>query len=149
MKYKLIYNGNQKTFAAVLDTNDKIMECLLEIAAKEKLDAAQFTAIGAFSELTIGFFDFSIKDYIKIEIKEQLEVLSIVGDISLFNNEPQLHAHIVVGKRDGTAHGGHLIEGIVHPTLEIIINESPAHLRREKDEATGLPLIKLGNDDSN
>jgi predicted DNA-binding protein with PD1-like motif len=57
---------------------------------------------------------------------------------------PKLHAHAVVAKSDGSAHGGHLLQGIVRPTLEVVLSESPAWLHREVDEATGLPLIRIG-----
>lgn len=72
-----------------------------------------------------------------------MEVLSITGDISVYNDEPQVHAHAMLGRRNGTAHGGHLLEGIVHPTLEIMITESPAYLKREMDKDSGIPLIKV------
>jgi uncharacterized protein len=55
----------------------------------------------------------------------------------------QVHAHVVVGRADGTAHGGHLLEAHVWPTLEVVLTEAPAHLRRELDEETGLPLIRI------
>jgi len=74
---------------------------------------------------------------------EQVEVLSLVGDIALKDNMPQVHAHAVVGKSDGTAHGGHVIEAHVWPTLEVILTESPKHLRRKTDSETGLALIDL------
>jgi predicted DNA-binding protein with PD1-like motif len=82
--------------------------------------------------------------YRKIAMQEQVEVLSLVGDIALKDGAPQLHAHVVVGKSDGTAHGGHLIEAHVWPTLEVILTESPKHLWRKIDPETGLALIDLG-----
>ncbi len=119
------------------------MEQLLAFAKKEKVSASQFTAIGAFSETTVGFFDFSIKDYKKTHFKQQMEVLSLAGDITIFKGEYKIHGHIVLAKEDGTAYGGHLMKGIVHPTLEIILNESPVYLKREMDKETGIPLIKI------
>ena len=85
------------------------------------------------------------KSYQEIPIKEQVEVLSFAGNIVEKDGNPMLHAHAVVGKRDGTAHGGHFLNGRVWPTLEMIITEMPAHLRRLKDEETGLPLIDLSS----
>jgi len=61
------------------------------------------------------------------------------------DGEPMLHAHVVVGKIDGTAHGGHFLQGRVWPTLEMIVSEMPIHLRRKHDEETGLPLIDLSS----
>jgi predicted DNA-binding protein with PD1-like motif len=48
-----------------------------------------------------------------------------------------------LGKSDGAAIGGHLLKATVHPTLEVILEESPGYLQRRMDEATGLPLIKI------
>ena len=143
MKFKLINEDRQKTFAIVLNSGEEIMQCISSFTKMQQLGASQFSAIGAFSEATLGFFDFSIKDYKKIEIREQVEVLNITGDISSYENEFKIHAHVVLGKKDGTAHGGHLMKAIVHPTLEIILTESPAHLKREIDKESGLPLINI------
>ena len=143
MNYKLINNDKQKTFAIILESGEEVMEKLMSFAEEQKLSASQFTAIGAFSGATVGFFDFAIKDYKKIPLKEQMEVLVLTGDISKYNNEYKIHAHVVLGKPDGTAHGGHLINATVHPTLEIILNESPAHLQRQMDKDSGIPLIKM------
>jgi len=143
MKFKLINSGTQKTYAVILQSGDEVMENILSFATKEKLHASHFSAIGAFSKVTLGFFDFSIKDYKKIEVNEQVEVLNIAGDISLYKDEYKIHAHVVVGKADGTAHGGHLMKATVHPTLEIILIESPGYLKREMDEESGIPLISI------
>lgn len=143
MHYKLLNDDKQRTFAIILDTNDEVMHCIETFASEQNLKASQFNAIGAFSKATFGFFDFSIKDYKKIEIDEQVEVLNVAGDISLYKNEIKIHAHVVVGKSDGTAHGGHLLKAYVHPTLEIILTESPAYLVREMDKDLHIPLIKI------
>jgi len=143
MKYKLINNDQQKTFAIVLESGEEVMENIMAFAKKEKVSICQFTAIGAFSQTVVGFFDFSIKDYKKILFNEQMEVLTLNGDISLFKNDYKIHGHLILGKEDGSAHGGHLIKATVHPTLEIILTESPAYLKRQIDEETGLALIKI------
>jgi predicted DNA-binding protein with PD1-like motif len=143
MQWKLLNEGEQKTYAVILKSGEEVSENILNFVRQEKIKAAQFTAIGAVGKATLGFFDFAIKDYAKIEIQEQAEVLVLSGDVSLFNNEPKIHAHIVLGKRDGTAHGGHLLHATVHPTLEIILTESPSFLERKMDKETGLPLIKI------
>jgi predicted DNA-binding protein with PD1-like motif len=112
-------------------------------AEQENLGAASFSAIGAFSEAVLGYFDWDKRDYERIPVAEQVEVLALLGDIALQNGKPKLHAHAVLGRRDGAACGGHLLEARVRPTLEVIITESPAHLRRVHDAASGLALIKL------
>jgi predicted DNA-binding protein with PD1-like motif len=144
MKAKLIYEEQgEKTFALVFDPGDEVMEELTNFAKENGLSAARFTAIGAFSDATLGYFDMGKKEYEKIPVDEQVEVLSLVGDVALFEGEPKLHAHAVLGRSDGTTRGGHLLGAHVQPTLEVVIVESPEHLRRETDEETGLPLLAV------
>jgi predicted DNA-binding protein with PD1-like motif len=135
--------GDNGTYVLVCDKGDEVMEALAGFASELELSAAHFTAIGAFSDVTLGFFDPERKDYSRITIDEQVEALSLVGDITRENAKPRVHAHVVIGKRDGTAHGGHLLSARVWPTLEVVLVESPSHLRRKVDQETGLPLIAL------
>jgi predicted DNA-binding protein with PD1-like motif len=142
MKTKLIHEEDgQKTFALIFDTGDEVMEELTRFAKENSLDAASITAIGAFSGATLGYFDMEKKEYEKIPVEEQVEVLSLVGDVALNRGEPELHAHVVLGRRDGTTRGGHLLEAHVRPTLEVVLIESPEHLKKRTDEETGLALI--------
>jgi predicted DNA-binding protein with PD1-like motif len=72
-----------------------------------------------------------------------VEVLSLIAYIALNEGEPELHAHVVLGRRDGTTRGGHLLEAHVRPTLEVVLTESPDHLKKKTDEQTGLALINI------
>jgi uncharacterized protein len=144
VKEKLLHEeSGQKTFAVVFDTGDEVATGLLAFAKEKGLAGSHFTAIGALSDVTLGFFDWDKKDYRKLQINEQVEVLSLIGDVALNKGEPKVHAHVVVSKSDGTAHGGHLMEAHVRPTLEVILVESPEHLVRKTDDETGLALIDL------
>jgi len=146
MKSKQIHEANgQRTFAVVLGKGDEVRECLDRFAEQERLSAAQLTAIGAFERAIIRFFDWEKKAYQPIPIEEQVEVVSLNGDIALDQEgRPKLHIHAVLGRRDGAAMGGDLEKGFVRPTLEVIVTESPAHLCRVHDPETGLALIRLG-----
>ncbi len=144
MKSKLLHDEKGlKAFAVVFDKNDDVRETLLELASANRFADAHLTGIGAFSEVTLGFFDPNLKDYKKIPINEQVEVLSFTGNIVQKDGKPRLHAHVVVGKADGTAHGGHFLGGRAWPTLELVVSEMPVHLRRRDDQETGLALIEL------
>jgi predicted DNA-binding protein with PD1-like motif len=144
MKSKLLRDEKGlKTFALVFEKNDEVRENLLEFANANRLADAHLSAIGAFSEVTLGFFDRQRKDYKRIPVQEQVEVLSFSGNIVQKEARPRLHAHVVIGKSDGTAHGGHFLGGKVWPTLEMIVSELPMHLRRTHDEESGLALINL------
>jgi predicted DNA-binding protein with PD1-like motif len=134
---------DERTYALVFDKGDEVMSSLTAFAREHELNAAHLTAIGAFSDVTLGYFEPDRKDYRRIPISEQVEVLSLVGDVARKDNQPEVHAHVVVGKSDGSAHGGHLLEAHVWPTLEVVLTESAAHLRKRVDEETGLALIDL------
>ena len=137
MKAKALLASDETSFALVFEKGDEVMRELTAFAASRRLSAAHFTAIGALSDATLGYFDRAKK----ISIREQVEVLSLVGDIALEGSDPKVHAHIVLGKSDGTAHGGHLIVGHVWPVLEMVLTAPPAHLRRKSDPETGLALL--------
>ena len=144
MKSKLIHDGQQKTFVLVLDHGDEVIEVLTKFANEHKLRASHFTAIGALSKVTFAFYDLQKKEYQPIEINEQVEVMSLIGNVALKEDgERMIHAHTVVGKRDGTAHGGHVLKAHVDPTLEVFLIESPCDLQRQEDERSGLALISI------
>jgi len=143
MKYKLLNGIDNATYTLVFASGDEVMDLLKTFANEHSLKAARFTAIGAFSSVDLGFFDFGIKDYKKIPVNEQVEVLSLIGDVALYGDDSKLHAHVVVGKSDGSTMGGHLLKAVVHPTLELILEEAPGYLQRRIDKETGLPLIEI------
>lgn len=143
MKFQNLGQGEEKTFALIFDKGDEFATALTDFAKKQRITGSHFTAIGAFSDATLGYFDRERKNYRKIQIDEQVEVLSLIGDIALKDGAPHIHAHVVVGMSDGTARGGHLLSAHVWPTLEVLLSESPRHLRRKTDKETGLALIDL------
>ena len=144
MKSKLMQDANEKTFVVVFDPGEEVVDGLLRFAKAEKISGAQVTAIGAFQDVTLGFFEIAKKDYKRIVIPEQVELMSLVGNIaSDENGEPKLHAHVVVGKADGSAFGGHLLEAHVRPTLEVVLIESASHLRRKVHRELGVALLDL------
>lgn len=142
MQAKLINEAPERTFALVFDRGDEVVSTLERFAADNGLQASRITAIGAFERATLGFFDWGRKDYERIPVEEQVEVLSLVGDIAMDGDQHKLHAHVVLGRRDGSTLGGHLLEARVRPTLEVLLVDSPSHLRRERDPVSGLALIR-------
>jgi hypothetical protein len=124
------------------------MANLKQFAGDGHLSAAHFTGIGAFAEVTVAWFNLQKQEYEPVHIAQQVEVLSLIGDVAESDGKPSVHAHICVAKRDATAHGGHLQSGRVQPTLELIISESPAHLRKTFRKQFGVPLIDLDRSDA-
>lgn len=139
---KLIDNGH-RAFAVVLEAGDEAIDCLTDFATEYGVDAGHFTGLGAFRRVTLGYFDFDRKDYKRIPLDEQVEIVSLVGNFATEDGETRMHPHIVVARSDGTAFGGHLLEGEVRPILELVVEDEPAHLRRKTDPETGLALLKV------
>lgn len=147
MRHKVLNeSGGHRTLAVVLETGEEAMACLSAFAKQHRISAAQITGIGAFSELVLKYFDWERKEYVNNPVGEQVEVASLMGDVALDpSGQPSIHVHLVVGRRDGTALAGHLGSGLVRPTLEVIIEESPGHLRKRHDPESGLALIRMEN----
>lgn len=127
----------------VFDTGDAVVEGLRRFAEENDLRGAHFTAIGAFRDATLYYFDWETKEYQDIPVHDQVEVLTLTGNVSRMDGKPRIHAHVVLGTREGNARGGHLKEAHVRPTLEVVLTEEPDYLRRHHDEETGLALIEL------
>ena len=144
MKAKRLLEATPKTFALVFESGEAVMEPLEGFARQERISAGSLQGIGAFSRARVGFFDPESRRYRAMRVDEQTEVLSMIGDIALGEEgEPEIHAHIVLGRRDATTVGGHLLEATVRPTLEVVLTEAPQHLRRRSDPDSGLALIDL------
>jgi predicted DNA-binding protein with PD1-like motif len=143
VKTQRLDTERETTFVLVFDKGDDPVDGIAAFAREQQLGAAHFTGIGAFSDVVVGYFDRERKDYERISIGEQVEVLSLVGDIALEGGQPRVHAHVVVGKADGSAHGGHLLEAHVWPTLEVVLTQTPEPLRKRFDPETGLALISV------
>jgi uncharacterized protein len=143
MRWKLLDAGPPATYAIVLAKGDEAMSELGRIVREQRIEAASITAIGAFERAVLGYFDWETKEYRRNPVEEQVEVLSLLGDVAVSDEGPALHLHAVLGRRDGSTVGGHLLEGHVRPTLELTLIEPPAHLRKRKDPETGLALIDL------
>jgi predicted DNA-binding protein with PD1-like motif len=141
---KLLHEDDgQRTFALVVESGEEAMAALKEFAARENISAAQLSAIGALSEAVLNYFDWQSKKYRPIPVREQVEVASLTGDVALApDGKPALHVHAVLGRYDGTALAGHLTEARVRPTLEVVLTEQPAHLRKRYDPESGLALIR-------
>lgn len=139
----LAENDGKRVFSVVLDAGDEAFACISRFADDHAITAASITAIGAFQTATVGFFDVEAKTYLDIPVDEQSEVLSLIGDIAEGDDgRASLHLHAVLGLRDGSTRGGHLLRATVRPTLEVIVTEMPGHLRRRKVEALGIALLK-------
>lgn len=142
MRFKTV-EQQPRTYVVVFSTGEELASGLKKFARDEKLGGSSFQAIGAFSSVKLGWFDWEAKQYRpSVTLDEQVELVSLIGDVALADGQPQVHAHVVVAKQDGTAHGGHLMEAQVRPTCEVVLIESPQKLHKKMDSESGLALIR-------
>ena len=135
---------SKDVWVLVLASGEEVKEQIIAFAKENEIRAASFVALGAFERAIVGYFDWYKKKYMPIPINNQVEVITLVGDVvEDERGAPSLHAHVVLGQSDGYARGGHLIEGHVRPTLEVTLTETPAHLVRKKKPELGLALIDI------
>ena len=139
----LVKSGGRRTYAVTLEIGEEVMASLTALATELKLAAGSITAVGGFQRATLGYFDYATRVFHKNEVDEQVELLSLVGNLAeAEDGTPKIHAHVVLGRVDATTRGGHLVEATVRPTFEAIIEETPEHLKRKHDSKTGLVLLQ-------
>jgi predicted DNA-binding protein with PD1-like motif len=148
MKSKVVSNqAGSRTMIVVIETGEEAFATLVLFANAAGISGASLTAIGAFENAVVGWFDVATKSYRRIRVDEQCEVLSAIGDIATGDDgKASPHVHVVLGLSDGTTPGGHLLEGKVRPTLEVVMEEAPAGLRRRKRPDLGIALIDLADE---
>ncbi len=143
MKSKQI-DTQPRMFALIFQRGDEINQGLTTFAKENTLADASFKAIGALQSVKLGWFNPETKKYqTSVELTEQVELLSLIGDVAQKDGDPIVHAHLVVGRSDGTTAGGHLLNAVVRPTCEVFLMEAPAHLSKALDPESGLVLIKI------
>ncbi|HYL39277.1 MAG TPA: DUF296 domain-containing protein [Bryobacteraceae bacterium] len=113
-----------RTFEVTMRKGDDIGAGLAEFAEQNHLKLAHFTGVGAVGSAVLGWFDPDKRAYKKIVIDQEAEVVSFIGNISIQNGKPFLHAHCVVALQDGTTKGGHFIEGHVSLAMQVFVVDS-------------------------
>jgi len=142
MQWKLVNDEpTEKVYAIIFHSGDEALSGLTDFAMARGVTDAHFTAIGAAQSATLAWLDLSKKSYRKIAVSEQCEVLSLIGDIAVFDGKPVVHMHAVLGHPDGSTVGGHVFELNVRPTLEVFMTVNTAPLKKTPDDATGMKLI--------
>lgn len=131
-------------FLLVLDRGDEVIESLKEFAASERIGAAWLSGIGAVRDVTLGYLDLELKQYLRQELgAESMELLSLSGNLARLNSEPVAHCHVVVGDREMRTYGGHLFRAVVSVTVEMSVQVYEGEVARRFDEESGANLIAL------
>jgi uncharacterized protein len=126
----------------VFDLGDEIVDTLRHFAETSGVASAHFYGIGGLHRATIAYWNWDTKQYEDIAVDEQVEIMSIIGNITRVEAGLKVHAHVVLGRRDGSAFGGHLKGGLVRPTAEVVVTAIPNAISRQRDPLSGLELIR-------
>jgi predicted DNA-binding protein with PD1-like motif len=135
-----VLHQTQRVLVLVCDKGEEAVGAIGRALTDYGVHAAQVTAVGGFSGGEVGYFDRET-GYVPIPIDEQVEVLSLLGDVADRDGAPSLHVHTVLGRRDGSTIGGHLMRAEVWPTLEVIVTEVAPELAKRVDPETGVAVI--------
>jgi predicted DNA-binding protein with PD1-like motif len=131
-----------KTYVLVLYRGDQVQAAIAAFASDHHVVDAHFSAIGAVRDPEVAWFDESRKEFKAMSLHEQMEVLTLSGNITVgVDGRPVVHTHLALARSDGQSWGGHLIEATASPTLELYVTTYPEPLRKRLDPATGLQLI--------
>jgi predicted DNA-binding protein with PD1-like motif len=141
MRVREIGGPGRRVLVVVCDKGDEAVGAVTAAAADRGITGAQVTAVGGLQRAELGYYDRTARDYSHIPVSEQVEVLSLLGDIADRDGKPQLHLHAVLGRHDGSTVGGHLLSGIVWPTLEVVVTEVAPELAKRFDPETGLAVL--------
>jgi predicted DNA-binding protein with PD1-like motif len=138
MQAKLVKDTpGEQVYSIIFYKDDEVMSGL----TAHKVSDAHFTAIGAVSGATLAWLDIPEKMYRRIAVTQQVEVLSLIGDIAVFNGVPIVHMHAVLCKPDGSTVGGHVFELTSNPTVEVFMTVDKTPLGKKADDASGMKLI--------
>jgi predicted DNA-binding protein with PD1-like motif len=141
VRTRILHEGPPVALAVVLETGDEVLSALNRLAAERGVRAAHFSGVGAFREARLAYFDWERREYLALPAEGQVEVVSLVGNVTRYEGNPRVHAHAVLGRGDGAARAGHLLEAQVRPTLELLFLEWPSALHRAMDADARIPLI--------
>jgi len=143
MQAKVMREDGAMVYLLVFDEGEEVIETLTAFTEDRSIAGAHFSALGAFREAQLAWFDCDAREYVPIRVDEQVEVASLVGNVAVFDDVVRIHSHSVLGRRDGSTVAGHVMSGHVRPTLEMILVDEPTTLARTIDERVGLPLLDV------
>jgi len=143
MKWKKI-NEKPDAYAIIFDVGDDVVAVINAFVRERNFSASSFKAIGALSAAQLGWYNPDTRTYeTAVDLNEQIELVSLTGDVGKLDGDPVVHMHAVIGRRDGSTRGGHLLKAIVHPTVELFLVEYPVGLVKVHNAEFNLNLFQL------
>ncbi len=134
MEYQ-VFSGK---VALRLDVGDEILGAIKNVCEKENIKLASVAGLGAVSKAVVGLYRVSEQEYVRNVFEQDMELVSLIGNISQKDGEVYLHLHASFADEKGQVVGGHLNEAVISVTGEIWIDPTDGCIGRKVDEKTGL-----------
>jgi len=131
------------TYFIRLERGEKIIETLKYFCSKNKIKCGYFYGIGALDEAELAHYTVESKKYASKTFKQPLEIVNMNGNVTTMNKDIYLHCHITLSDEEMKGIAGHLKEGKISPTCEIILIKLNTNINRKYDNLIGLNLLEL------
>ncbi|HII61339.1 PPC domain-containing DNA-binding protein [Pyrococcus horikoshii] len=128
-----------RTYLFRVPEGEELLTYIKNFCKKEGIETAIINGIGTLKNPKIGYFLEEKKEYKVIPLKGSYELISLIGNVSLKDGEPFVHAHVSLGNEEGIVFGGHLVEGEVF-VAEIFLQELKGEKIERKPTKYGLAL---------
>jgi uncharacterized protein len=133
----------KQTFMVRLPQGEDLLAAVADAVRETGIRFGVFSIIGAASAAAFGYYDQTKKEYQTIIRLGEFEIVTGSGNVSLKDNSPFVHAHILFADENGSSFGGHLMPGTVIFAAELCLQELEGEpLVRQHDDTTGLFLWK-------
>jgi uncharacterized protein len=132
-----------KKYLVRFEVGEKLPEKLVELALAHGWKCGSISGLGAVHNVTLGYFDLPTRTYVNHPIDGIVELISLVGNLSWFEDRPIWHMHAAVADRNGQLRGGHLMTLEVAVTVECWIEAGDRLITRKRDDYSGLNLLDL------
>lgn len=132
---------DDKTYILSVEKGEELIQVLREFCQENQIEAAAFNALGAAGEVEIAWYDVKAKQYIKSVMQEDLEIVSLTGNISKLGNDYIVHGHGVFSNKEMETKAGHVNRAVISGACEVTLYRFKGTINRAYDEETGLNLI--------
>jgi predicted DNA-binding protein with PD1-like motif len=130
-------------YVVKLDVGDEVVESLKRFAAEKGMRSGVVWGIGGIEGVVLGYYDLDAQKYLRKEIPGRLELVTLMGNISMLDGEVFVHGHAVVSGSDMGCYAGHLFSATVAVTAEFYLWGSQSTVTRSRDDAVGLNTLDL------
>ena len=138
-KYRQIENK----YIVSIDNHTEIADALLSFCSEMGIKSGSISGIGAIDSMTLRFFNPATKKYVDRQFNEQMEIASLLGNVSTLDGKTYLHLHIVAGRSDYSTLGGHLLSARLSGAGEFFVEDFGENVERAYSEEIGLNIYKL------